>query len=314
MNNSYSATRIQVMRAKLIKRADYERLLKMSEMEIIGYLQATEYREDIDAIALKDLDDLETVDKIIARNTDRLLKKLKSISSKEFMDELLRTLHENDKWNIKVIAESIIGEKDAKDMLNRYAKRGTFDPQQFANVKTLEELSKHASRKVPELRNHPKTFTELIDALGVSKLRGHTTSDAYLIDERNLAKLLMLKRDKVSPDQIVKRLERRGTVSKGILREAANAASLQDTIKALRSTKYATLVDSANLSLVKFEYDLHHDILKRIRRVSGTYPLSADVLVRYLAEKDIESSNLRLLIKGKRLGLEEAFLKEQLVV
>jgi V/A-type H+/Na+-transporting ATPase subunit C len=310
MNDSYSATRVQVMRTKLIKQEDYERLLKMTEVEIISYLQSTEYRADIDALAFKDLDDLETIDRILARNTDRVMAKLRSLSSDEFAQALQLFLQENDRWNLKVIAESIAGNASPKDMLLKYQRKGTFDPMPLAAARSIEELSKLASRKVKELRKHPVTFPAFLDA--ITSIKHHLPMDAYLIDEQNITRLLLLKRDKVTSDQILRRMARGGTISLGTFKDAANAGSFADALKVLKGTRYSKVIDHAQDSMVRFEHELHQDVLRRLRHAAGRYPLSPLVIIRYLVEKDLEAANLRLLIKGKRLGLAEQFLREQL--
>lgn len=315
MNNSYSATRIQVMRSRLIKREEYERLLKMSEHELISFLQSTDYKQDVDTLALRDLDDLETVDRIMARNNERTYTKLQHISSREFKAALQAFLQQNDIWNLKVIAEAITGKADPKVMLQQYAKRGTFDPMQYASVHSIEELSKLAAKRVRQLHKHPTTLAAFMDALSYTKKTG-SESDRYLIDEQNIMRLVMLKREKLPGEQIARRMQRGGTINHAILRDAANAATIQEAIRAFRTTKYAKVVERAITqdSLVRFEFELHHEILRRIKHLAGSYPLAPAVIVRYLIEKDMEVANLRLLIKGKHLGLDEQFLREQLEV
>jgi V/A-type H+/Na+-transporting ATPase subunit C len=308
MNDSYSATRIQVMRTKLIKHAEYEHLLKMSESEIIAFLQATEYKQDIDALALRDFEDLEVIDKIIARNNDRMLAKLQKISSRNFRIALNLFLEENDAWNLKIIAESIVSKHDAREMLQRYAKKGTFDPSLMAGAKTIEELSKLASKFVPVLHKHPATLPNFIDTLNMRR-REHMPQ---LIDEENILRLLMHKREKMQVEQIMERMSKGGTIPRSALRIAATAENVEAAVQVLRTTKYGKALQKD--SMTGIESALRHEIVQRIRKAAGIYPLQAEVLIRYLAEKDIEIANLRLLIKGKHLGLEEEFLREQLVI
>ena len=253
------------------------------------------------------------VDQIIARNAKRTLAKIKTISSDDFIAMLDAFLRMNDAWNIKIIADSIMGGKEPKAMLERYAKLGTFNPLVFATAKSIEELSRSAAKRVPELRKHPQTFAGIMDALFVVP-KG--AMSAYLIDERNIVRLIMLKRDNVPADQIIRRMQRKGTLPHGVLKEAASATSVNDVVRILRTTTYGKAVEHAATknSLVQFEYELHHEMLRRIKKSAGRYPLSPEVAVRYLIEKDIEAANLRLLIKGKHLGLDEQFIKEQLVI
>lgn len=310
MNDSYSAARIQVMMTKLIKEQEYERLLKMSGMEIIGYLQSTEYRPDIDALSVRDLEDVENVDKILARNIDRTIAKLQAISSDEFTMALNDFLEENDMWNMRIIAEAIAGGSDPHEELKRYAKRGTFDPMRYAKATSIEELSGMASGRYKHLRTRPKTLAGFIDALLLSRPPLISTNQ-YLIDEQNIVRLLIYKRDRLNAEQIMRRMLRGGSLTRGILRVAASAGSVEETLKVLRSTKYADAMDDNILDL---EYELHRAVLRRIKRASGISPLGPAVMVRYLVEKDLEAQNIRLLIKGKQLGLDEAFIRQQLSV
>lgn len=307
MSESYSATRVQVMRTKLIRAEEYERLLKMSGVEILGYLQSTEYRQDIDALSIRDLENLENIDKVLTHNMNRVLAKLSSISGKEFKIALHDFLRENDAWNIKIIAESLTTGASPKDELQRYAQYGTFDPQQYAGVKSIEELSRKAGKHFKSLRRHPKTLAALCDALKAERAAAFA-ADKYLIDEKNIMQLLILKRDRLAPEQIMQRLQRGGTVPRSILRQAASG-SFEDAIKTLRSTKYGKSITD---DLVKLEYELHRAVLRRIQRAAGRYPLGPEVVVQYIIEKEREIENIRLLIKGKQLDVDESFIKEQL--
>jgi V/A-type H+-transporting ATPase subunit C len=320
MNDSYSAARVHVMRTKLIVPSQYERLLKMGEKEIIGFLQTTEYRKDVDAVALKDLNDLEMIDQVIAHNLKRELQKLRMVASTSYAVVLDALLSENDRWNLLLIAESITSGVDASSIIKRYGKTGTFEPLQFAAAKSIDELAKAASSKFGVLRKRPSTlvaFRDLLSQEGSVVRKKKTKAQRYHVDEENLLKLVMLKREKLSGQQIMLRLKRGGTIDRTALKEAANAATSEDALRALRNTKYSSVFAAATDqkgSMVRFEEELHAQVLKRVVRDSVSSPLHVQLLLRYLAEKEIEHSNIRLLIKGKRLGLEEQFLREHLVV
>ena len=48
----YTYARVSVMRSKLLKRDDYNRLMKMKLNDIIRFLQETEYKKEMDEIAM----------------------------------------------------------------------------------------------------------------------------------------------------------------------------------------------------------------------------------------------------------------------
>jgi vacuolar-type H+-ATPase subunit C/Vma6 len=322
MNDSYSAARIHAMRTKLIKPEEYSRLLRMSAEEIVSYLHATEYREDIDALALKELEDLEVIDKVIARNAAREMDKLQRISGEEHAAVLRIALHENDIWNITVIADAITGGIDAKEALRLYAKRGAHDPLQFAGARSIEELGRLASGIFPGLAKSktPETLPELRDLLYTESLRQHAGPlQQHFIDEENIIRLIMLKRDGLRPEEILAKLMPGGTIRQATLRKATGAATAAGALDTLRATGYAIVIEAAQAELqqgpmVHFEAELHLAVLRRIRKEAITHPLHAELLMRYLAEKELERQNIRLLIKGKRLGLGEEFIKQHLTI
>jgi len=66
-------------------------------------------------------------------------------------------------------------------------------------------------------------------------------------------------------------------------------------------------------SLISLEIDLYKHLLRRSILFMHQHPLSIDVILGYMFAKDIEVRNLKLLIKGKQLGLSEQFMESQLI-
>lgn len=294
--DSYAVTRIHVMRTKLIKSDEYDRLLKMSDKEVINYLQSTEYREDVDALAIKDLEDLESVDKILSHHDDRIMRKLERIASKQFKQLLHSVLMRNDLWNIMVVAEAIAGENDTKDAVTRYGRRGTLDAMQFAKAKTIKDLWAIAGEFVPDLGEEPTDFAHAMSMLasrrsiaeknGTGKKNSslYLAADQLFIDERNLANIVRLKREDVAPAAIVNMLLLSGTINMDLLRKAARDVSVKDALTTLRQTSYKDVIDRAletlkEESLVRFENDVHKEVVTRIRKLTRRNPLGIEVLI-----------------------------------
>jgi|GEM_PF-5041785 len=326
MSDAYAAARIHSMHSRIIKPEEYERLMRMSEREVIAYLQSSEYKQDVDELKLIDLDDLETVDRIMARNNDRVITKLRGFCNGKFRAALDRELAENDMWNIKVIAESIVGGLDPTEELKLYGRQGTIDTERMRSAKSMQELATTLTRRYPHIISElgrEMTPAELIEEInakpgaGIVGLRRIDLAGQYLLDEQNIIKLIMFKRDNLPSGEIRRRMRRGGTVPRSVLFAAADAPSVEAALRILRSTRYSTIIDMAIAnpggSFVRFEYALRHDILRRIRRLSGRYPLGPEMLQRYLVEKEIEMGNVRLIIKAKRLGLGEGFIRDQLL-
>jgi V/A-type H+-transporting ATPase subunit C len=67
-------------------------------------------------------------------------------------------------------------------------------------------------------------------------------------------------------------------------------------------------------SLINLENDLDKYLLKTSLSLLHQNPLSIDIILGYMFAKEIEIMNLKKLVKGKQLGLDEAFISEQLIV
>jgi len=66
-------------------------------------------------------------------------------------------------------------------------------------------------------------------------------------------------------------------------------------------------------SLIMIETEIYKHLLNQSILLLHQHPLSVDVILGYMFAKDIEVRNLRIIIKGKQLGLNEEFIESQLV-
>ncbi len=307
----YAAARIHAMRARLLKGEEYERLLRMSDKEVIAFLQASEYRKDVDALALKDLGDLEAIDIMLANNTRRVTEKLERISGRRFRQALRGILEANDAWNITILGEAIAGGHDTRGALRQFSRYGTFRAEQYARAKSIQELTGMLRKRLPFLR-HVTTLPELARALLLQRSRCLEGADPYTRDEWNIMMLVQALRENIRPGTAVQHLIGGGTISPRQLRWAAQEG-LTGLFRMLRTTQYRAIAERDPDSLLQFENELHAQVLNSIRSMTRTKPTGTALLTNYLAEKDREHKNLRVLIKGKRLGLDEAFIRRHVI-
>ena len=59
---------------------------------------------------------------------------------------------------------------------------------------------------------------------------------------------------------------------------------------------------------------LNHYLLDRAALLLHQNPLSIDVILGYMFAKEVEIRNLKTLIKGRQLGLDEDFINRELIV
>jgi V/A-type H+-transporting ATPase subunit C len=133
----------------------------------------------------------------------------------------------------------------------------------------------------------------------------------------NILTLLRLKKSKIGNTRELI-ITARGSINPKITK-MSELNDLDALIKALGDTKYKTAIDkgisdfNATGSLITLETELYKYLLKHITLFLHKHPLSVDVILGFMLAKDIEIRNLRILIKGKQLGLEEDFIEKQLV-
>ena len=94
---------------------------------------------------------------------------------------------------------------------------------------------------------------------------------------------------------------------------------LEQLSKAFNVKEYADIIPKGleefnkTSSLITLEIGLYKHLLKRSILFMHQHPLSIDVILGYMFAKDIEIRNLKLLVKGKQLGLSEQFIESQLI-
>ena len=98
-----------------------------------------------------------------------------------------------------------------------------------------------------------------------------------------------------------------------------NADSLDNLAKLLEKTEYKSIISKGmeefkkTGSLITLEIGLYKHLLKQSILFMHQHLLSIDVILGYMFAKDIEVRNLKIMVKGKQLGLSEHFIESQLI-
>ena len=141
----------------------------------------------------------------------------------------------------------------------------------------------------------------------------------YEIDVLNVKTILRLKAVGVKEVDINEHLFYSGKVlHRGKLQELLKT-DFSGVLELLSKTAFKHVVSSLKGSAEKsdftlLELGLDNYLLKTASRLLHQHPLSVDVILGFLFAKDIEVRNLRTMIKGKQLKLENQFIEQQLVM
>jgi len=339
-NYPYTYARTTVMRSLLFKRHDYEKMLKMGFNEIAKFMQDSNYKKEISELA-QNHSGADLLELALNKNLAYTFKKLITISSKELglvvreyakrKDiEDLKTIIRGKFTNTpeKIVFDSVTSAGTlSRDFLHELIKKESIEQVLKSNKlvdfslleKGLAYLKEKNSLAMIEnsldrfYYNSLAEFSKLLPQEGVL-FRKFLVMEVEIL---NVLTLLRLKKSKIDNvrDFII-------TASGSISPKIAKMAELDDLdalMKALEDTNYKNAIDKGledfknNSSLITLETELYKYLLKQSSLLLHQHPLSVDVILGFMLAKDIEIRNLRILIKGKQLGLSEEFIEKQLV-
>ena len=335
----YTCARVSVMKGNLLKKEDYQRLLKVSLSEIISFLESSEYKREIDELAVSH-SGVELMETALDSNLVRTWNKLKKISSKEANLLIESYLGLTDLWNLKTILRgiytgmsiqdfasmimpagklssdklsSLMKSSSVEEMVQKIPPATGIKPQKFSNA--LETFKNE--RRVTEIENvldreYYKELTEFAERIP-SKGKLFKQILESEIENRNLMTVLRLKKIGMANAKISTFII--GSPKAGIKKLISSGP--EETAQALAEMKMseeAVAQFSGKGTLLEIEIELGKKLLKRTRLLTHQHPLTTDVILGYMFSKEIEVKNLKMLLKARQLKLPEEFIEKQIII
>ncbi len=338
----YTYARTAVMKSLLLKKGDYHKMLKMSFSEIAKFLQDTNYKNEINALA-NEYSGADLLELALNRNLAESFKKLIRISPNELGLLIKEYAKRKDIEDIKTILRGKFTNADEKNILRSVTAAGTLSYEFLASLakkESIEEILKHnklvefsyfkAGLKDLEEKNNLAGIENQLDRhyytnlIQFSKIlpknamfRNFLLKEAEML---NIMTLLRLKKAKFEKNVIKSFIIESGEKLKDSkIMGLAESESLEGLSNALEKTEYRNAVAKGaeefkkNGSLISIETELYKHLLKQSALFMHQHPLSVDVILGYMFAKEIEVRNLKIIIKGKQLGLKDEFIESQLV-
>jgi|SRR3989338_3169362 len=339
----YTYVRTVVMRALLFKKEDYHKMLKMSFSEIAKFMQDSHYKKEINALATEH-SGADLLELALNKNLAESFKKLIRISSYEIGLLVKEYAKRKDIEDIKLVLRGKFTSANEKDILKSITAAGTLSYDFLASLlkkESIEEILK--SNKIVNfslLKDGLKEFNEkkslagienaldkyyyshLIEFSKVLPKEGDLFRSFLLkeVDILNNLTLLRLKKAKFSKEAIQPFIIPYGDKAKDLkIIRLAGINSIDELLAALEKTEYKDVIAKGieefkkSGSLIMIETEIYKHLLNQSILLLHQHPLSVDVILGYMFAKDIEVRNLRIIIKGKQLGLNEEFIESQLV-
>jgi len=339
--NPYTYVRVVTKRSKLLRKDDYDKLLKLSFPEIAKLLQDGEYKKEIDELGIYFKGSI-LIERALLKNLQSTFDYLKNIAC----DDIIELINSYEKryhlFNVKTIIRAksrgmpsdeiikllLLSERRKNEYIKLTEKSDIHDilsslliSKSPKFVSALKYYQETGSLLFIEYELDLEYYRSLFDLAERIPMHGEMFKEFLLaeIDILNLLSLLKLKLEGLTSEQIYNLLLPFGKVlSKRILYSLVQKdyASILET---LAHTPFKDIVEEhkkelEEKQLINFEHALNKYLLHKTSLLSHQNPLSVDTILNFMFSKNNEVRNLMILIKGKELGVDESYIEHQLVV
>ncbi|MCX8207136.1 MAG: V-type ATP synthase subunit C [Methanothrix sp.] len=333
---AYITGRVRAMKTKLIPNEMYARMLNMDIPEIARYLEETQYKEEIDALA-KDYSGAELIEHATFANLAKTYRKLLEVSIDEPQFLILEYLRRWDVWNIKTIlrgkfygaSDSEImkyivpaGELD-REFLEGLAKKDSINDviAAFEGTDFAEALSKYDGKSLASVENalDKLYYFRMERAVGGTLSVGGGLLLKYVrreIDIKNLITLFRMNKAGIEASIVQENLIPGGKLGEELSRMAGQPYA--DFVRGLEGYPFWSAISdvaTADLDGVsRIEARLKAYLIRYAWSLSNYHPLSILPVLGYIVTKETEVANIRKIVRGKEAGLPNELIEEQMVV
>jgi ATP synthase A1, C subunit len=333
---AYITGRVRAMKTKLIPNEMYARMLNMDIPEIARYLEETQYKEEIDALA-KDYSGAELIEHATFANLAKTYRKLLEVSIDEPQFLILEYLRRWDIWNIKTILRGkFYGASDSEIMkyivpageldqefLEGLAKKDSINDviTAFEGTDFAEALSKYDGKSLASVENalDKLYYFRMERAVGGTLSVGGGLLLKYVkreIDIRNLITLFRMNKAGIEASIVQENLIPGGKLSEELSRMAGQPYA--DFVRGLEGYPFWSAISdvaTADLdSVSRIEARLKAYLIRYAWSLSNYHPLSILPVLGYIVTKETEVANIRKIVRGKEAGLPNELIEEQMVV
>lgn len=344
----YSNARIRGMRSRLMSREFLDNLIASHDVgALIQALSDTEYGPDLDDVLIKGRD-ATTIDEALKNNMVRTFRKVHSVLNEEAGYVLTTLLGRWDVFNIKTILRGthmhLVNEEIAEGLLPvGYLSQVELDAlAMLEDVRAVVDTAAtwglpYASAmragyveymKSGELADLELAMDRYYSDWANSRLgrRGANMRIARTLLERqvdvmNLVMVFRLQKSDVGDMDVDSFfLEGGHSIDIDMYRELAQMSDVDEVLDRLRTTPYGKALDEVAVkyleenSIAVFERALEDHLVRKATALGASDPLGVGVAIAYLWSKQNEVTNLRIIVKGKAVGMPEDRVRGELIL
>ncbi|MBE0477324.1 MAG: ATP synthase A1 subunit C [Coriobacteriia bacterium] len=344
----YSNARVRGMRARLLNRSFYDTLIEARDIQqMIQELTSTGYGPDLEEVLIKGRD-AAVVDEALKNNLVRTYRKILGFLNDEGRGLATTLLGRWDVFNIKTIlrgkhmrlpaeevGESLVpagqlSEIELNAMLAQDDVKSAIDaavtlglPYAAALRYGIGEYAKTGELAGLELsldRHYAEWATKRLSRRGANAAIARRILGTQIDIVNLLTVFRMQKADIESLDVAQFHLPGGLAIGADLFEEVAGMSDVDQVLDRLRNTMYGPALEDAAMkyievnSLSVFERALEDHLIRKVT-LSGVHdPLGVGVVVSYLTAKQNEITNLRIIVKGKSIGMPVERVREELIL
>src|SRR3989338_2739823 len=286
--NPYTFARISAMRSLLLKKEDYDKIMKMDTSEIVKFLQEGVYSQEISDAAIR-YSGLKLVEVALSRHLQKIFLKLKLISDPSIEFLMNQYLKRYDFYNLKTILrakQTGAREEEVRDLLLPVGSLRTEKLRQLFGKDTAREII--ASSGVVNMKDFSSAINNYEQTHQLSEIE-NLFDYHYYIDTLQFS-------EKIPKDYVKKYVIYGGkNISKAALNSLLKAENYSEFMNALSRTKYSRILPDMKGkkgALLRTEIALDSMLLEKSILLFHQHPLTVDIVLGYMFAKEIEVRNL----------------------
>jgi V/A-type H+/Na+-transporting ATPase subunit C len=333
----YAYARVSAMKAKLISKNEYHKLLKVDLPSITRFLGESEYKSEITKLSAK-YDGIELVDRALKKNEEKTYNKLRRICPNEIVDVINLYLSKADFQNLKIVLRGIYSNATKEDVMSIIEPVGKFNQAHFEKLFDMGSILKILSKsKIVTPKMIQETYDDYKEEKNLIKLEnsldkifyqkaidgckqiddhGATFKEFLLreIDIVNIINLLRFKKEKIDQKNVYEHMVVHGLrINKMDLKRLSGKDSIEALYNELKKTYYGKHVKfEGNITDVELQLKKYH--MKNSALKNYKNPLSFVNILSYMMRKVVEVKNIRSLVKSKHLGIDADYVEKKLLV
>lgn len=344
----YSNARIRGMKSRLLDKVYFDGLIAAPDLaRLIQELSETEYGPDLEETLIHGRD-AAAVDDALRRNMVRTFRKVLGFLNEEAEYLVTTLLGRWDVFNIKTILRGKHMHLSTEEISEGLLPAGQLSQVDLEALAMLEDVravvDTAATWGLPYASALREGYTKFMQSGELADLelaldryytgwaatrllkRGSNTRIARRIlaiqvDITNLVMVFRLQKadvEQVDVDSFF--LDGGAEIKVELYRELARMSDIDEVLDRLRGTPYGQVLDDAAVtyleesSIAVFERTLEDYLMRKALGLGTGDPLGVGVAVAYLWAKQNEITNLRIIVKGKAVGMPVERVRGELIL